>query len=223
MSFLSLLPPSIVFENNAWAVIVKPVGMPTQPDPGRAFSLLDWAREQWGQAYVVNRLDRPAGGLVFMAKTSTGAAALNKLLQTDKVSKSYLVLIENGSRLPASEASLEDYLLKDGRNNVSRVVASTESGAKLARLNYRVLAQGRTRTLVEVKLETGRHHQIRAQFANLGCPVAGDRKYGASSALRQGGIALWSYQISFPWHKTEQTFTYWPTGRVWQPFLEQKF
>ena len=220
---MSLLPPSIVFENNAWAVIVKPVGMPTQPDPGRAFSLLDWAREQWGQAYVVNRLDRPAGGLVFMAKTSTGAAALNKLLQTDKVSKSYLVLIENGSRLPASEASLEDYLLKDGRNNVSRVVASTESGAKLARLNYRVLAQGRTRTLVEVKLETGRHHQIRAQFANLGCPVAGDRKYGASSALRQGGIALWSYQISFPWHKTEQTFTYWPTGRVLPPLFAQKF
>lgn len=217
---MSFLQPSIVFENNAWAMIVKPVGMPTQPDPGQAFSLLDWARQQWGQAYVVNRLDRPAGGLVFMAKTSAGAAALNKLLQTDKVSKSYLVLIENGSYLPASEASLEDYLLKDGRANISRVVASTEPGAKLARLSYSVLAQGRTRTLAEVKLETGRHHQIRAQFANLGCPVAGDLKYGASNALRQGGIALWSYQIRFLWHKTEQTFTYWPAGRVWQPFLD---
>ena len=142
-----------MFENNAWAVIVKPVGMPAQPDPGRAFSLLDWARQQWGQAYVVNRLDRPAGGLVLMAKTSAGAAALNKLLQTDKVSKSYLVLVENGSRLPSSEVSLEDYLLKDGRANISRVVASTEPGAKLARLNYRVLATGRTRTLLSRQLQ----------------------------------------------------------------------
>ena len=217
---MSLLQPLTVFENNAWAVIVKPVGMPAQPDPGRAFSLLDWARQQWGQAYVVNRLDRPAGGLVLMAKTSAGAAALNKLLQTNKVSKSYLVLVENGSRLPSSEASLEDYLLKDGRANISRVVASTEPGAKLARLNYRVWATGRTRTLLEVKLETGRHHQIRAQFANLGCPVAGDLKYQASSALRSRGNALWSYKLSFPWQKAEQSFVYWPAGHVWQPFLD---
>lgn len=215
-----LLQPSIVFENNAWAVIVKPVGMPAQPDPGRAFSLLDWARQQWGKAYVVNRLDRPAGGLMLMAKTSAGAAALNKLLQTDRVDKSYLVLIENGSRLSDSAASLEDYLLKDGRANLSRAVSAAEPGAKLARLNYKVLARGRTRTLVEVQLETGRHHQIRAQFANLGCPVAGDIKYGAGSALRQGGIALWSYKISFPWKKADLAFTYWPAGRVWQPFLD---
>ena len=217
---MSLLQPSIVFENNAWAVIVKPVGMPAQPDPSRAFSLLDWAQQQWGQAYVVNRLDRPAGGLVLMAKTSAGAAALNKLLQTGLVNKSYLVLVENGSRLSAPAASLVDYLLKDGRANMSRAVSAQEPGAKQARLNYTVLAQGRTRTLVEVKLETGRHHQIRAQFANLGCPVAGDLKYGASSALRQGGIALWSYKLSFPWKKAEQTLAYWPAGRVWQPFLD---
>mgnify|MGYP000316819051 CR=1 FL=1 len=215
-----LLQPSIVFENNAWAVIVKPVGMPAQPDPGRAFSLLDWAQQQWGKAYVVNRLDRPAGGLMLMAKTSAGAAALNKLLQTDRVDKSYLVLIENGSRLSDSAASLEDYLLKDGRANLSRAVSAAEPGAKLARLNYKVLARGRTRTLVEVQLETGRHHQIRAQFANLGCPVAGDIKYGAGSALRQGGIALWSYKVSFPWKKADLAFTYWPAGRVWQPFLD---
>lgn len=217
---MSLLQPSLIFANNAWAVILKPVGMPTQPDPSRAFSLLDWAQGQWGKAYVVNRLDRPAGGLVLMAKTSAGAAALNKLLQTGKVSKVYWVLVENGDRLPSSSASLEDYLLKDGRANLSRVVSPSQEGAKLARLSYRLLAQGRTRTLLEVKLESGRHHQIRAQFAHLGCPVAGDLKYQASSKLRLGGIALWSYQLSFPWQKGEPTFTCKPTGPVWQPFLD---
>ncbi|MGM9998922.1 MAG: RluA family pseudouridine synthase [Candidatus Bruticola sp.] len=217
---MPLVQPVIVFEDNALAVIVKPTGLSAQPDLSRAFSLLDWARQRWRQACVVNRLDRPAGGLMLMAKTSEAAAKANKLLQTGRVGKSYLVLVENGSRLPETSAVLENYLLKDGRTNISKVVESDNYMAKLARLSYRVVASGRTRTLLEIKLETGRHHQIRAQLAHLGCPIAGDVKYGASRVLRQGGIALWSYRLYFPWKGRERSFVFYPSGRTWQPFLD---
>ncbi|MGM9992800.1 MAG: RluA family pseudouridine synthase [Candidatus Bruticola sp.] len=217
---MPFVQPVIAFEDSALVVVVKPTGLPAQPDPSRAFSLLDWAQQYWKQACVINRLDRPAGGLMLLAKTPAAAAQVNKLLQTGQIEKTYLVLAENGSQRLKTSAFLENYLLKYGCTNLSKVVEAGTAGAKVARLHYKILAVGKTRTLLEIRLETGRHHQIRAQFSHLGCPVAGDVKYRARRALRQGGIALWSYKLSFFWKGRERKFICYPSGPAWRPFLD---
>ncbi|MBQ7528938.1 RNA pseudouridine synthase [bacterium] len=212
--------PEIVYEDGALAVVIKPVGMPAQPDHSQVPSLLDWAQGKWKQVYIINRLDRPAGGLLILAKSASAAAKLSAMIQKDDFCKLYLVLAENASRLPAQEGVLEDYLYKDGRQNRTFVVESNKKGAKLARLSYKILATGRTRSLIVVKLHTGRHHQIRAQLASRGCPVAGDVKYGASSVLREKGIALWSWSLSFQWRGQVLELGSKPQGRAWEPFID---
>lgn len=213
--------PEIVYEDNALAVVVKPVGMPAQPDHSQVFSLLEWAQNKWKEAYIINRLDRPAGGLLLLAKTNSAAAKLSNMLKDDNFRKLYLVLIENASALPAPEGIFEDSLYKDGRQNRTFVVKAGKQGAKLAKLSYKVIFTGKTRSLTVVRLWTGRHHQIRAQFSAHGCPVAGDVKYGASSALREKGIALWSWSLSFPWRDLDLELASLPQGRAWKPFLDK--
>ena len=210
---------SVLFEDGDAAVVVKPVGMPAQPDPSGAFSLLDWAAGRWKSAFIISRLDRPVGGVAVIAASKDGAARLSRMVQTGGLEKTYLALIENGHSLPQKEGFLEHWLIKDGKANRSSAVEASVRGARKARLYYRVLQEGRTRTLVAVRLLTGRHHQIRAQFASLGCPVAGDVKYGASSALRARGIALWSWKLGFTWKKHPLHFSQLPSGKVWEPFL----
>lgn len=117
---------------------------------------------------------------------------------------------------------LQHYLAVDRKANVSKVVSLDYPEAKIARLDYCVAALGRTRALVEVHLLTGRHHQIRAQFAALGCPLAGDVKYGASSRLREGGIGLFASRLSFRHPHTREIVEYaaLPQGKAWEPFLK---
>ena len=130
---------------------------------------------------VIHRLDQPVEGLLVFAKTPKAARELNRQLTSSGFGKHYRALVIGTPRL--AEGTLEDYLVKDARTNTSRVCTKDTPGAKLARLHYRVketFAESQPPTsLVEIQLDTGRHHQIRVQMAHLGCPLAGDRKYGS--------------------------------------------
>lgn len=129
---------------------------------------------------VIHRLDQPVEGLLVFARTPAAAKDLNRQLTSSGFGKYYRAIV-TGIPSP-SEGTLEDYLIKDGRTNTSRVCGEHTPGAKLARLHYQVerICEDThpAASLVKIRLDTGRHHQIRVQMAHLGCPLAGDRKYG---------------------------------------------
>ena len=125
---------------------------------------------------VIHRLDQPVEGLLVFAKTPAAAKDLNRQLTSAGFGKYYLALAKGIPEPP--EGDLQDYLIKDGRANASRVCSAGTPGAKAARLHYRVLEPREGSALLEIRLDTGRHHQIRVQMAHLGHPLIGDRKYG---------------------------------------------
>lgn len=131
---------------------------------------------------VIHRLDQPVEGLLVFAKTPASAKELNRQLTSSGFGKYYRAVV-CGAPSP-SQGTLEDYVVKDARSNLSRICAKHTPGAKPARLHYKttgpcddIYPGG---SLVEIRLDTGRHHQIRVQMAHLGCPIAGDRKYGSA-------------------------------------------
>ncbi len=179
---------------------------------------------QLGQpVYLLHRLDRPVGGVVVFAKTAQAAAALNQQMQQRLVEKTYLAVAEGNT---APQQTLVDYLRKDGRSNLSQVVSKEAKGAKEARLSYetkqQVTWEGHLLSLVEVRLQTGRHHQIRVQFASRNWPLYGDGKYGAARRRGQKGFGLFSHEISFTHPQTGQwmTFTAKPQGEPFTFFLQ---
>ena len=178
----------IIYEDAHIIVCHKPAGVPVQtarigtPD---MVSMLKThlAASSKGEPYlaVIHRLDQPVEGLLVFAKTPAAARELNRQLTASGFGKYYRAVV-HGVPEPA-EGTLEDYMVKDGRTNTSRICTKETKGAKLARLHYRLEnicedSQPVT-SLVKIKLDTGRHHQIRVQMAHIGCPLAGDRKYGA--------------------------------------------
>lgn len=215
--------PQVLYGDDALVVIEKPVGMPSQPDPSQALSVVEWVERSMPEfnVFVVQRLDRPASGVMAVAVGDYAARSLSEAFRSRRVSKTYLALIEWSGKLP-QEGTLKHYLVRDGRNNISKTVAPDDPHGKEAILKYKVLQIGRTRACVVVDLETGRHHQIRAQFAAEGCPLAGDVKYGASSALRAGGIALHAFRLVVPHPISGKrlVFESRPSGKAWEPFLE---
>jgi len=143
---------------------------------------------------LCNRIDRNTGGIVLAAATAPALREMNRRIRAGQVKKYYLAAL---CGVPAEkEGLLEGYLLKNGAANQVTVTGSNESGGKLAKTRYRVLAEKEGLTLVECELLTGRTHQIRAQMAQMGCPLLGDVKYGG--APRSDGYqALWAYKVTF--------------------------
>lgn len=197
----------VVYEDNHIIVVIKPVNIPVQADKTGDIDLLTmvkaYIKEKYnkpGDVYIglVHRLDRMVGGVMVFARTSKAAGRLSKDIQAREFKKKYMAIL-NGCL--TGNGILKDYLVKNERINMSTVVSSDVKNAKEAILEYNVLSNfkynNRDYTLVNVDLKTGRHHQIRVQFANTGYPLYGDIKYGQKINKVGQNLALWSYYLSF--------------------------
>ena len=148
---------------------------------------------------VTHRLDRPTTGVVLFARTSKALTRLNAMFQSHElIRKTYWAIVEKNDRLLGNEAiRLENYLWRNEKQNKSFVVKPGTKDAKRAVLTYKAIAHSDRYTLLEINLETGRHHQIRCQLAAIGCPIKGDLKYGAKRSNPDGGISLHARKIEF--------------------------
>ncbi len=190
----------IIYCDNHLLIASKPAGISTQPHQEGETNLLDqckaWLKKEFqkpGKVFLepIHRLDKPVSGLVLFARTSKALSRLQESMREQKIEKTYFAWLEGN--LPQAEETLEHYLFHD--EHKARVVNPSHPEAKLARLHYMQIDQINGRTLVEIRLETGRYHQIRAQFAAIGCPILDDAKYGSSSKKEQ--IALHHGKLRF--------------------------
>lgn len=202
---MKLLDKDILFEDNHLLIIDKPPGLLTLPADGHMDSAVErgkaYIKEKYqkpGDVYLhqVHRLDRSASGILVMAKTSKALSRMNEQIREGKWEKIYLLRTE---RLPAKKTGQLIHYLKKERFRANIVTKQTPS-AKEARLSYRVRDDG----LIEVNLDTGRYHQIRAQFAAIGCPIRGDKKYGARTKGASEGIDLHHTRLTFIHPVTEE-------------------
>ena len=167
---------------------------------------------------VTHRLDRPTSGVVLFARTSKALTRLNAMFQShEQIKKTYWAIVQGCPK--QTEARLENWLIRNEVQNKSYITKPNANNAKQAILEYRTLVRGENYTLLEVNLETGRHHQIRCQLAAIGCPVKGDLKYGAKRSNPDGGICLHARKIEFihPVSKQEICITApIPDDSLWQ-------
>lgn len=169
---------------------------------------------------VVHRLDRPVSGCIVYARTSKALARMNELFRSKDVKKTYWAIVTE--RPPEEEGTLIHYIKRNEKQNKSFVFNEQVKESKLAELEYRIIARSESFYLLEVDLHTGRHHQIRAQLASMGCPIKGDLKYGSKRSNEGGGISLHSFRISFvhPVKKEQVTVTApLPNDKTWKVFI----
>ena len=169
---------------------------------------------------VTHRLDRPTSGVVLFARTSKALTRLNEMFKShEQIKKTYWAIVQGCPKQP--EARLENWLIRNEAQNKSYIAKPGAKEAKQAILSYKTLVKGDHYTLLEVNLETGRHHQIRCQLAAIGCPVKGDLKYGAKRSNPDGGICLHARKIEFlhPVSKIQLCITApVPNDSLWQQF-----
>ena len=200
----------ILYEDNHIIVVEKPVNIPSQADKTGDEDLLTiikkYIKEKYnkpGEVYLglVHRLDRPTGGVMVFAKTSKAASRLSEQVREKKMCKKYLCIVDG--KLEKNKDTWKDFLLKNEKTNTSKVVTNKTKNAKEAVLDYEVIKYNAEINLsvVRVNLHTGRHHQIRVQFASRGHSLSGDQKYGTRG--RGKGLALWAYYLSF-YHPTKK-------------------
>lgn len=205
----------VIYEDNHIIVVEKIPNIPSQSDKTGDMDMLtlvkQYLKEKYqkpGNVYVglIHRLDRPVGGVMIFAKTSKAASRLSNQVREKVFQKVYLAVVDG--RPEKDKGILEDYLYKDERNNMSRVVRENKKNAKYAKLEYEVLYyhQLKNLSLVKVHLYTGRHHQIRVQLANSDHSIFGDNKYGTRGKGKQ--IALWAYQLTIEHPITKETLQF---------------
>ncbi len=212
----------VIFEDNHIIVVEKMPNIPSQEDKTGDEDMLTivkaYIKEKYnkpGNVYVglVHRLDRPVGGVMIFAKTSKAASRLSEQVREKVFKKKYLAVVDG--KIEKEKGNLEDYLYKDERNNMSKVVLKDKKNAKLARLDYEVLTYNEVKdlSLLKVNLHTGRHHQIRVQLSNFKHSIFGDQKYGTRGQGKQ--IALWAYEliIQHPVLKNEMKFVSIPDSK----------
>lgn len=216
----------VLYEDNHIIVAIKPAGVLSQSDgsdgPDMLTILKAYIKKEYskpGEVYLglVHRLDRPVSGVMVFARTSKAASRLSEQIRTRKVEKIYRCVV-NG--VLEGEGRLENYISKDEDRNIVTVIDKEKPGFKASYLDYKALASKDGLTMVEVKLGTGRSHQIRAQMSHSGYPLIGDQKYGDKDK-RCKDIALEAYKLSFE-HPVKREFITFeaplPSGYPWNLF-----
>jgi 23S rRNA pseudouridine1911/1915/1917 synthase len=168
---------------------------------------------------IVHRLDRPVGGVMLFARTSKALERMNEIFRTRDVKKTYLAVVNE--RPPEDEAVLTHFLKKNEKQNKTYVYDNEVKGSKEASLSYKLVGRSERFFLLEIELHSGRHHQIRAQLARIGCPVKGDLKYGYPRSNDDGSICLFARRLEFihPVKKEMVSITaHFPQGDVWKLF-----
>lgn len=209
---------NILYEDNDILVCVKPHGIPTQtknihiPDVESILKnhLAKGAKATQASSYlaIIHRLDQPVSGILVFAKTPFAAKELNRQLRQKGFHKYYYALVDGIP--PQEEETLRHYLVKDGRQNISRLCSKDEPGAKLAKLHYKVISSTDGNSLLKIQLDTGRHHQIRVQMAAIGCPIQGDTKYNrkARESNTYQTLKLCAYKLVFQHPRTKETLRF---------------
>ncbi len=205
----------ILYEDNHIIVVEKPPNVPSQADKTTDEDMLTiikrYIKEKYnkpGNVYLglVHRLDRPVGGVMVFAKTSKAASRLSEQVRNKTFKKEYLAIVDG--KLDVKSGILEDYLVKNEKNNLSKVTNKETKNAKYAKLDYEVLKYNKEINLsvLRILLHTGRHHQIRVQLANMGHSICGDQKYGTRGRGKQ--ISLWAYKLTIEHPTTKESMTF---------------
>ncbi len=201
----------VLHEDNHTIVVNKRPGEIVQGDKTGDIPLSDKIKEYLKEKYdkpgnvfcgVVHRIDRPTSGVLVFARTSKALARLNDQFREKSTKKIYWAIVEK--KPPKKEGKLIDYLKKNEKQNKSYPVKEGTQGSKLAILKYTYLSSSDNYHLLEIELETGRHHQIRCQLANIGCCIKGDVKYGAKRSNKDLSIHLHSKELSFDHPTTKE-------------------
>ncbi len=215
-----------LYEDNHIIIVSKESGEIVQGDKTGDKPLSETVKEYIKEKYhkpgnvflgVVHRLDRPVGGVVVFARTSKALPRLNEMFRAGSVRKTYWAIVANEP--PRTEGRLENWLVRNERQNKSYAYDREVPQSKKAVLDYRVIARGERYRLLEIRLHTGRHHQIRCQLAAMGCPIKGDLKYGAPRSNPDGSISLLARRVEFDHpvsHEHISVEAPLPADRLWQ-------
>jgi len=220
----------VLYEDNHIIIVSKRSGEIVQGDKTGDVPLSETVAAYLKEKYskpgnvfvgVPHRLDRPVSGLVVLAKTSKALSRLGEMFRLGSVDKRYLAIVKNCPKEP--EGRLENWLVRNERQNRSYAYDKEVPGSKQAVLNYRLVAGSVNYHLLEVELLTGRHHQIRCQLAKMGCPIKGDLKYGAERSNPDGSISLHAYHVRFEHpvsHEMIDVKAPLPQDSLWQSFRD---
>ena len=220
----------VLYEDNHIIIVSKRAGEIVQGDKTGDVPLSETVAAYLKEKYskpgnvfvgVPHRLDRPVSGVVVLAKTSKALARLNEMFRVGSVDKRYLAIVKNKPKEP--EGRLENWLVRNEKQNRSYAYDHEVPNSKQAVLNYRLVASSVNYHLIEVELLTGRHHQIRCQLAKMGCPIKGDLKYGAERSNPDGSISLHAFHVIFEHpvsHEMIDVKAPLPQDSLWQSFKE---
>ncbi|MDD4148958.1 MAG: RluA family pseudouridine synthase [Bacteroidales bacterium] len=218
----------ILYEDNHLIAVNKKAGQIVQGDKTGDLPLSALVKEyikrkynKPGEVYlgVPHRLDRPVSGVIIFAKTSKALTRINELFKNKSITKKYYAII--ATRPQKKEDKLEGYIYRNTKQNKSYVKTKNDPDTKFASLSYKLMSKSEKFFLLEINLHTGRHHQIRCQLADIGCPIRGDLKYGYLHANKNYGINLHAIELSFihPVKKELITITApLPDENIWKVF-----
>lgn len=204
MDQLKSVREQILYEDNHLIIINKRPSELVQGDKTGDPSIIETVKHYLKITYdkpgnvflgLVHRIDRPVSGAVILAKTSKALSRLNEQIKNKEVQKTYWAITKNIP--PQENGHLFHWLIKDEAKNKSRAYDSEKPGTKKAELKYKLISKSKDYVLLEVDLITGRHHQIRAQLAKIGCPIKGDLKYGFARSNKDASISLHARKLSF--------------------------
>ena len=220
----------VLYEDNHIIIVSKQAGEIVQGDKTGDVPLSEMVASYLKQKYskpgnvfvgVTHRLDRPVSGVVVFAKTGKALSRLNGMFRDGKVERRYLAIVKEPPQ--QIEGKLIGWLIKNEKQNRSYSHDHEIPGSKRAVLRYRLVADSDNYYLLEIELETGRHHQIRCQLSGIGSPIKGDLKYGAERSNPDGSISLHAYKVAFEHpvsHKTISVKAPLPDDNLWHSFSQ---